>query len=151
VWTASPRDRVQSSEFFELTTTNRLSWPYHLEQALTRSFFVHDCSSLFRINQQHPIYGLGKVRTTSGSENTTRRTEQRTRSRSSDEIGRGKGRWMWGEGAGVEEDRLFSLQNLSFFPPCPTMSHHVLPCLLMKDMIGHDRTLSSMVRHGGTW
>ena len=49
------------------------------------------------------------------------------------------------------EDRLFSLQNLSFFPPCPTMSYHVLPCLLMKDMIGHDRTLSSMVRHGRTW
>ena len=29
------------------------------------------------LNQQHPTYGLGKVRTTSGSE-TTRRTEERT-------------------------------------------------------------------------
>jgi len=43
------------------------------------------------------------------------------------------------------EDRLFSLQNLSFFPPCLTMSYHVLSCLLMKDMIGHDRTLSSIL------
>jgi hypothetical protein len=36
-------------------------------------FFVSAESSSFRINQQHPTYGLGKVRTTSGSENTTRR------------------------------------------------------------------------------
>ena len=27
-------------------------------------------------NQQHPTYGLGKVRTTGGSDNTTRRTEE---------------------------------------------------------------------------
>ena len=29
-------------------------------------------------NQQHPAYGLGKVRTTGGSDNTTRRTERTT-------------------------------------------------------------------------
>lgn len=30
-------------------------------------------------NQQHPTYGLGKVRTTGGSDNTTRRTEENHR------------------------------------------------------------------------
>ena len=36
------------------------------------------CIALLK-NQQHPTYGLGKVRTTGGSDNTTRRTEENHR------------------------------------------------------------------------
>ena len=56
---------------------------------------------------------------------------------------------------------LFSLQNLSFFPPCPTMSHHVPPCptmsyhvppcLTMEDNVLSCPIMSFIRRHGRTW
>ena len=48
-------------------------------------------------NQQHPTYGLGKVRTTGGSDNTTRRTEENHRT---GEMG---GEWVRAAGWGGVE------------------------------------------------
>ena len=46
---------------------------------------------------------------------------------------------------------LFSLQNLSFFPPCPIMSYHVLPCPTMSYHVLPCPIMSFIRRHDRTW